>query len=157
MSDNTGSPEIAQEREPEPVLQFSVFTPNRLGRLHEVVHRLAAQDVHIMALSVLDTTDSTILRLIVDDPDRARQLLDEYGFPYVENPMLVVEIDYERQLKDVLAALFEAELNIHYTYAFLTRPSGRSALAISLEHSDVAEHALRRHQFRILYQGDISR
>jgi hypothetical protein len=94
---------------------------------------------------------------VVDDPDKARELLDTYRFPYVETPLLVVEIDYERQLKDVLAALFEAELNIHYTYPFLTRPGGRSALAINIEHPDVAEHALRRHQFRVLYQSDIAR
>lgn len=157
MSSSVEQTVVARERDPEPVLQFSVFTANRTGRLHEVAHRLAAHEVHIMALSVLDTTDSTVLRLVVDDPDRAREVLDKYGFPYVETPLLVVEIDHERQLKDVLAACFEAELNIHYTYPFLTRPGGRSALAINIEHSDVAEHALRRHQFRVLYQTDIAR
>jgi hypothetical protein len=157
MSEPTESPMVARERNPEPVLQFSVFTANRLGRLHEVAQRLAANEVHIMALSVLDATDSTVLRLVVDDPDKARQVLDLHQFPYVETPLLVVEIDHERQLKDVLAALFEAELNIHYTYPFLTRPGGRSALAINIEHPDVAEHAVRRHQFRVLYQTDIAR
>ena len=153
----TESARVAREREREPIIQFSVFTANRLGRLHEVVQRLAAQEVHIMALSVLDTTDSTILRLVVDDPDRARQLLDEHRFPYVENTLVAVEVDTERQLQDVLAALLEAELNIHYTYPFLTRPGWKSALAINIEHPDVAEEALKRHQFRVLYQSDIAR
>lgn len=151
------STSVARERTPEPVLQFSVFTPNRLGRLHELVQRLARREVHIMALSVLDTTDSTILRLVVDDPDGARQLLEEHGFAYVECALVAVEIDDERQLQDVLAALLEAELNIHYTYPFLTRPGGKAALAINIEHPDVAEDALRRHQFRVLHQADISR
>ncbi len=147
----------ARERDPEPVVQFSVFVPNRMGRMHEVVRLLAASEVHIMALSVLDTTDSTILRLVVDDPDGARRLLDRHSHAYSESAMVCVEVDSEKLLQDVLGALVEAELNIHYTYPFLTRPGGKSALAISIEHQDVAEDALRRHQFRVLYQPDISR
>jgi hypothetical protein len=147
----------ARDREKDPVEQFSVFVPNRMGRMHEVVRWLAAQEVHIMALSVLDTTDSTIFRIVVDDPDKARQLLEEHSVAFTENPVVCVEIDGEQRLQEVLAALVEAELNLHYTYPFLTRPGGKSALAISIEHHDVAEDALRRHQFRVLYQGDISR
>lgn len=146
-----------RDREKDPVTQFSVFVPNRMGRMHEVVRWLAAQEVHIMALSVLDTTDSTIFRIVVDDPQGARRLLEEHSVAFTENPVVCVEIDSEQQLQEVLAALVEAELNLHYTYPFLTRPADRSALAISIEHHDVAEDALRRHQFRVLYQGDISR
>lgn len=149
--------ETARDRERDPVTQFSIFVPNRMGRMHEVVRWLAAQEVHIMALSVLDTTDSTIFRVVVDDPDGARRQLDEHAVAYTENPVVCVEIEAEKQLQEVLAALVEAELNLHYTYPFLTRPGGRSALAISIEHHDVAEDALRRHQFRVLYQGDIAR
>lgn len=147
----------ARQRDPEPVHQFSIFVPNRMGRMHQVVRHLAAREVHIMALSVLDTTDSTILRVVVDDPDGARRILEENSFPYAENPLVCVEIESEKQLQEVLGALVEAELNIHYTYPFLTRPGGVSALAISIEDPEVAEDALRRHQFQVLYQADISR
>lgn len=146
-----------REREHEPVIQFSVFIPNRLGRLHEVTCRLAEREVHILALTVLDTTDSTILRAVVDDPDRARGLLQEHNFPFTEVPVLAVEVSGEGRLKDVLSALLEAELNIHYTYPFLTRPGGRSALVVSIEDQEVAEECLRRHQFDVLYQADLSR
>jgi hypothetical protein len=141
----------------DPVLQFTVFIPNRLGRLHEVTRRLFERSVHILALTVLDTTDSTILRIIVDDPDLARGLLQEHGFAFTETAVVVVEIAGERQLQDVLAALVEAELNIHYTYPFLNRPAGKSALVINVEHPEVAVESLRRHQFEVLYQGDVSR
>ena len=144
-------------RDPEPVLQFSVFTPNRLGRLHDLSKRLAEREVHILALAVLDTTECTILRLVVDDPEGAREILGENGFAFVESPLVVVEIDFEVQLEDVLAALLEAELNIHYLYSFLTRPGSKAALALSIEDPDVAQDILRRHQFRVLYQGDVSR
>lgn len=142
---------------PEHVRQFSVFVPNRMGRMYQVVTLLAEREVHVVALSVLDTTDSTILRFLVDDPDRARALLSEHNLPFTENPVVCVEFDYERQLQEILAALCEAELNLHYVYPFLIRPGNKPALVISLEHSEVAEDSLRRHQFRIIYQADITR
>ena len=51
------------------MIQFSVFTPNRLGRLHDLIRLLGAQGVHVLGLMVLDTTDSAIIRVVVDDPD----------------------------------------------------------------------------------------
>jgi hypothetical protein len=148
---------IARQPRSDPVIQFTVFIPNRIGRLHEVVRRLSERAVHILALTVLDTTDSTILRLIVDDPDAARALLEEHAFAFTETAVVVVEMQGERQLRDVLAALLEAELNIHYTYPFLTRPGGKSALVLNVEHPEVAVESLRRNLFPVLYQGDISR
>jgi len=53
------------------VIQFSVFTPNRLGRLNDLIKILGAHQLHVLALTVLDTTDSSIIRLVLDDPDTA--------------------------------------------------------------------------------------
>ena len=83
--------------------------------------------------------------------------LQEHGFAFTETAVVVVEIAGERQLQDVLAALLEAELNIHYTYPFLNRPAGKSALVLNVEHPEVAVDSLRRHYFTVLYQGDVSR
>jgi phosphatidylserine decarboxylase len=114
-------------------------------------------DGRVLSFGEVDTTDSTILRIIVDDPDLARSLLQEHGFAFTETAVVVVEIAGERQLQDVLAALLEAELNIHYTYPFLNRPAGKSALVLNVEHPEVAVDSLRRHYFTVLYQGDVSR
>src|SRR5205814_4744037 len=83
--------ETTKMRRSDQVIQFSVFTPNRLGRLHDLIRLLGARDVHVLALMVLDTTDSSIIRLVVDDPDRARELLTREGFPFTESSLLVVE------------------------------------------------------------------
>lgn len=141
----------------DPVKQFSVFAENRLGRLYDLTSLLKANDVHIMAITVLDTTDSAIVRFIVDDPAKARELMVNNDFPYVECDVLAVEITDESQLKGVLAALFEAEINIHYVYSFIKRPEGRGALAIRAEDDDVAAQALAKRGFRTLTQRDISR
>jgi hypothetical protein len=78
-------------------------------------------------------------------------------FPYTETDVLAVEITDESQLKGVLAALFEAEINVHYVYSFMKRPEGKSALAINAEDSDVAAQSLNQRGFRALTQGDIAR
>lgn len=142
---------------PDPVKQFSVFAENRLGRLYDLTALLKENNVHIIALTVLDTTDSAIVRFIVDDPEKARELMINNDFPYVECDVLAVEIADESQLKSVLAALFEAEINIHYIYSFIKRPDGRSAVSINAEDDDVASQALTQRGFRVLSQRDISR
>jgi hypothetical protein len=148
--------ETTKARRADQVVQFSVFTPNRLGRLHDVIRLFTARNVHVLALMVLDTTDSAIIRLVVDDPDRARELLVHEGFPFTESYLVTVEVD-PTSLTRLMAALLEAELNINYLYSFIPHPQGKSIIALSMEDNELAEQALRRHQFRILRQSDISR
>lgn len=141
----------------DPVKQFSVFAENSLGRLYDLTSLLRDNNVHVMGITVLDTTDSAVVRFIVDDPDRARELMVNNDFPYVECVVLAVEITDESQLTGVLAALFEAEINIHYVYSFIKRPEGRCAIAINAEDDDVAAQALSKRGFRVLTQHDIAR
>ncbi len=137
--------------------QFSVFTDNRVGRLHALVQKLGSRDIHIMALSQLDTTESSIIRFIVDYHEAARALLEECHYPHVETELLAVEVKTEAGLKYVTAALVEAEINIHYLYPFLSRPNGKSAFVLHLEDNDLAAEVLRAHQIRVLDQSDIAR
>lgn len=141
----------------DPVKQFSVFAENRVGRLHDLTALFRQHHVHVIALTVLDTTDSAIVRLIVDDPDRARELMVNNDFPYSEGDVLAVEVTDESQLNGVLAALMEAEINVHYVYSFLKRPEGRGALAIHTEDADVGAQALNTCGYRILTQSEIAR
>src|SRR5690242_6471334 len=134
----------------DPVKQFSVFVENRVGRLHDLTGLLKSNAVHVMAITVLDTTDSAIVRFIADDPDKARELMINNDFPYTECDVLAVEINDESQLQGVLAALFEAEINIHYIYSFIKRPEGKCALAINTEDEDVAAQALNKRGYRVL-------
>ena len=141
----------------EPVKQFSVFIENRVGRLSDHVGLLAKHNVHIMAMTTVDQTDTALDRIIVDDPDRARELMAANNFFFTECDVVAVEFSDESRLQAVLAALVTVEVNIHYTYAFLVRPKGRSALALSVEDNDLAASALNTSGFRVLSQRDISR
>jgi len=139
------------------VKQFSVFTENRLGRLHDLTAVLKLGNVHVMAITVLDTTDSAIVRLVVDDPDKARELMISNDFPFSESDVVAVEIADESELNGALSALLEAEINIHYIYSFIKRAQGKGALAITVEDPDVAVQSLGQRGFKVLLQSDISR
>lgn len=141
----------------DPVRQFSIFAENRLGQLHELTNLFKQHNVHLMAITVLDTTDSAIIRVIVDDPDRARELMVNNDFPYTECEVLAVELGDESQLKPVLGAIYQAEINVHYVYSFIKRPQGGAAIVMSIEDIDVATQALNHCGFKVLTQRDISR
>ena len=148
--------ETTRARRPESVIQFSIFTPNRLGRLHDLIRLMFARGVHVLGFMVLDTTDSAIIRIVVDDPDKARDLLNREAFPFTESALVVVEVN-PTELNRLMAALLEAELNINYLYSFMPQPDGKPVIGLSMEVNETAEQALRRHQFRTLKQTDISR
>ncbi len=141
---------------PDQVTQFSVFTPTRLGRLKDLIGLFAANQVHVLALMVLDTTDSAIIRMVVDDPDNARDLLTEAGFPFSANSVVVVEAT-PADLDRLMAVLLQAELNVNYLYCFIPHPHGKSLIALNMEDNELAEQALRASQFQTYRQADISR
>jgi len=141
----------------DPVIQFSIFTENKVGRLSDLTRLFAQAEIHIMAITTLDTTDSAIVRVVVDDPDAARDLLASNNVAFSESQILAVEIAGERDVELVLMALLETEINIHYIYSFLSRPMGRSALAMSIEDMDIATDILGARNHKVLNQGDISR
>lgn len=141
----------------DPVRQFSVFAENRVGRLNELVSVLQSNDVHIMALTILDTIDTAIIRFVVDDPDKAMNLMSQHGFAYHETEIVAVEFSQESDLKGVLAALLEAEVNIHYIYSFIKRPEGKSAIVLNVEDPEVAAQSVNHRGFKVLNQRDIAR
>ena len=152
------SSEVTQAPNPfRPVIQFSIHANNKVGRLDEIISLLAVHQVHIMALTILDTTDSSIIRLIVDYPEEAQKLLIEHQFSFVQSEIVAVELNSEADIKRVTSALVQTEINIHYTYPFLARPQGKQALALSLEDNDLATDTLNHHQLRVIGQNDIAR
>src|SRR2546427_10392482 len=91
-------------RQPERVTQFSVFTPNRLGRLHDLVGMLASHGVHALALTVRDATDSAGIRFVGGDPDPAPSLLVNHSFPFTERYLLAVEGGSAAELDHLMTA-----------------------------------------------------
>ena len=140
------------------IKQFSVFMENKAGRLLDLVKLLGENHVHIVALTILDSVDASIVRLVVDDPSRARSIFLEHTVSFTESTLVVVELPSSSEdLGSVLGALLQAECNIFFSYSFLTRPRGKAALAVHVDDEDVAIGVLTQNHFKILSQRDISR
>jgi len=112
------------------VEQISVFLENKSGRLSEVTAILAEAEVNIRALALADTSDFGVLRLIVDDTEKARQTLKNNGFTVGKTNVVAVEVtDRPGGLHEILTMLHDAGLNVEYMYAFV-RSSGDNAVMI---------------------------
>ena len=97
------------------VKQLSVFIENRKGRLGEVLHVLKEHDVNILSISLADTTEYGLLRLIVNNPERGCEVLLEAGFSSMLTDVLIIKIPHVAgRLQEVLALL--ADVNIEYMY-----------------------------------------
>jgi hypothetical protein len=153
-----GLPETASKIDAPLVKQFSVFLPNKVGAMLDVVKLLNTHHIHVVALSVSESTDSAIARVVVSDPEGAERLFSENNIAYGVCEVVVVEMrEVATQLVKLLATLFMAEVNVHFTYALLTRPRGMAALAVHVDDTECASNVLLGAGFKILSQTDISR
>lgn len=140
------------------VHQFSVFLQNKVGALLEVVKLLTEHNVIVLALSIQDSSESSIGRMIVSDPDRVSALFHENDIPFSQCEVLVVELrESAADLGKVLSALLMAEVNIFFSYPLLIRPRGRAVLAMHVDDIDCSSSVLRGDGFNILTQSDLSR
>lgn len=141
-----------------PVVQLSVFLENRVGALLSIVRTINDCHVEVVGLSVVDSMDVTIVRLILTDPDAVGTVFIERGIPFSETKLTVVQLDDGAQgLSDCLTALLQGETNIHFSYPLLSRPNGKAALALCLEDNEFGTSVLRRSGFTLLTQEDLSR
>jgi hypothetical protein len=140
------------------VTQFSIFLSNRVGALLDIVRLLNVRHVDVLAMNVQDSADTAIVRIVVSDPETVQATFQEKGVPFSVCDLVVVELKQgATELGSLLAALLAAECNIFGSYALLTRPRGRTALALHVEDNECAISVISGHGFTILSQSDISR
>ena len=107
--------------------QFSVFLVNKPGILARVCQQLADDKVNILALSMMDTTEHGVLRLVVEDPKRARATLSDLDVPTAETQVLVTTMpNHPGALADVVERLSVAHVNVNYAYCTAGAPAGKS-------------------------------
>ncbi len=112
------------------VQQIAIFLENKSGRLADISHALSESNINIRALSLADTADFGILRLVVDNTDKAKKVLKEHGFTVGITEVLAVEVpDKPGSLDTILQVVKRSGLNVEYMYAF-TQKSGESGLLL---------------------------
>lgn len=138
------------------VEQIAVFLENKSGRLAEITRILAENEINIRALSVADTADFGILRLIVDKVDLAKEVLRGGGFTVGKTNVIAVEVpDRAGGLASVLKVVNEAGLNVEYMYAFVNKSGANAVLIFRFDEMDKAIAILQEKGFALLTGAQI--
>ena len=119
--------------------QLSVFIENRTGRLDDVLEALKEANINIISLSLADTSDYGLLRMIVSDPEEGRNALKDAGFSAMLTQVLAVKLSHQvGQLQVLLSEICKAGINIEYTYALAT---GNDDASIVIKTADLQKAA----------------
>ncbi len=133
------------------VEQISVFLENKPGALAEVTRILGESGVNIRALSLADTKDFGILRLIVNDNEKAKEVLAPRGFTVRKTEVVAVEVpDRPGGLAEIMKVLAEANINVEYLYAFVQQSGENAIMIFRFDETDRAIAALSQKKVRIL-------
>lgn len=138
--------------------QLSVFVENKQGALVLITDKLAEKNINIRALSIADTQDFGILRLIVNDDKTAYDTLVNEGFLVKITEVVGVKIgDEPGRLSKALDVLDKAEINMEYLYAFMTRTEKHAYVVIRVADNSAAENALEGEGFHIITDADVAK
>ncbi|MBB6429090.1 acetolactate synthase [Algisphaera agarilytica] len=136
--------------------QFSVFLDNRVGRLMDLLEQFDnASALTLAGLSVVDSADHAVVRLLTSKADLARRLLNRCEYTFSEIDVIAVELPYENSLVSVCEVLTTVELNIHYAYPLLVRPRGLPVVALHTDDTTFAGQVLRKRHFTVLAENDL--
>lgn len=154
--DATVAPDTMHGRDWPCLRQFGVFLENRVGNLNELLRHLEGHDLRVMALSIVDSADCAIVRLMLDNYERGHELFALSQFMVFETDLIGVELpDDPQPYVSIFKALLQAELNIHYTYPLLYRRRGRSAIALYVDDIDLGLQTLNDLGLRIVTENDL--
>jgi hypothetical protein len=149
-------PTTSRDRDWPCLRQFVIFLENRVGTLQRVMRRVERDDLRIVALSILDSSDCAMARLIVDHYERARELLTFGNFTLFESDVIGVRLpDSNQPYAAILSALMAAELNVQYMYPLNYQKHGRGTVAIYLTEIDEALRVLKERKFELVTEDDL--
>lgn len=140
------------------IKQLTVFVPNRKGTIVSVTDILAKNNVNIRALSIAETEDFGILRLIVNDESTAENVLKEQGYLIKVVDVVGVKIgDAPGKLTAALDVLDKADINVEYLYAFMARTEKHAYVVLRVENNADAEAALTNAGFHLITEADVNK
>jgi hypothetical protein len=138
------------------IQQISVFLENKPGRLANVALILKENRINVRALTIADTSDFGILRMIVNKPEQANEVLKKAGFTVKLNTVIAVEIsDREGIFYDIMSLCDKNDLNIEYTYSFVEQHSNMAILFLRFENGDKAIDVLTKNGYKLLKDDEV--
>ena len=138
------------------VKQISIFLENKSGRLAEVTKTLGANNIDISALSIADTTEFGILRLIVNDPEKAEKVLKEHGLTVSSTNVIAIAVeDKPGGLAHILEILEKRKIDIEYLYAFVGKMDNEALVILRVENLNEAAAALIESNVKVLSAEEV--
>ncbi len=138
------------------IKQLSIFVENKAGRLQAIIDKLGENGINISALSIADTTDFGILRIIADDNEKAKKVLAENGVVSKSTDVIAVYIDDRTGgLAEVLKIVTDAGISIEYMYAFLGRTEGKALMVLKADDEILAEKVLTEKGIKLASDDEI--
>ncbi len=138
------------------VQQLSVFVENKPGHLQNVLQKLGEHDINIITLTIADTSDFGVLRLIVNDPDKAQRVLKENHITSSITDVLAIEIeDKPGSLGRAVEAFSKRNLNIEYMYAYTEKRGDKAVMIFRFDDSKAAAQAVSQEGYRIVNRQNI--
>jgi hypothetical protein len=138
------------------VKQISIFLENKKGRLWEAMNVLSQSKINIRALSIADTSEFGILRLIVPDPLKAKKALEKSGFTVRENDVIAVGVsDKPGGLAGVLKILTDADINVEYLYAFVEKSGKKAVVVLRTDSLSKGKTALKKAGVTVLSAEEV--
>lgn len=148
----------ARGRDWPTVRQYNVFLANRMGALLDLVRRFETTEVRVVALTIIETADCAIIRIVPSDPERAYEILTSAKLPFTESDLLVVKLpDNDQPLLSITKGLLSGEININYAYPLMigVGPMGSTALALNVDDFESAVTTLQNLGFTVFTEGDL--
>jgi len=140
------------------IKQLSVFVENKSGRLADITAILSKANIDIRALSIADTTDFGILRLVVDKPSEAERILKDASLTVSLTTVIAVCIpDKPGGLSKALRVLAEKDIDVEYMYAFISRDTERAYLIMRVRDNNIAASVLTANGFELLSEDSVYR
>ena len=138
------------------IKQLSIFLENKKGRMWKALDVLEKAGINIRALSLADTSDFGILRLVVPEPDRAQEVLEENGFLVKVGEVIAVGItDKPGGLNKILKILNKSGINLEYLYAFVEQNKNRAIVVLHPENIDAGLEALEKGNSDVLSEEEV--
>ena len=138
------------------IRQFSIFIENKKGRLAKIAKIISSAGIDIRAISVADTSGFGILRIIVDDPDRAKNVLQKSNIIVSVTNVIAVEIkDKPGEFYRVMSILSDNDIGVEYMYAFISREKNKAFIILKIENEDKAVEVLKDNDVCLLNKNQI--
>ena len=144
-------PPRTERRHEEPFIrQFSIFLPNRVGQLAELLDVLNESEAKVAGISIVDSSDWAVVRMVFTEPGRAREVLKRHAIAFTECEVVAAVVSDDRPLHELCKALVGAELNLQFAYPLSIRRDGDPVMVLHVDDTVLAREVLTKHGFTLL-------